>query len=65
MIAAIIMQSTERKRNSVTVAERLAKFEQTDKVAKDVMALEQRLRREKNERLRKAREEAAREGDKC
>lgn len=58
------MPSTERKRNSVTGAERLAKFELTDKVAKDVVVLEQRRRKEKNERLRKAREEVARE-DKC
>lgn len=56
------MQNTERKRKAITSAERLAEFEQTDKVAKDVMGLEQRQR--KSERPRKARELAARDGGK-
>ncbi|TCR71469.1 hypothetical protein EV561_13339 [Rhizobium sp. BK376] len=49
-----------RLRKTLTVQERAAAFEHTNKVAVDAVQEERRLREEKNERLRKLRLAAVR-----
>ncbi len=49
-------------RTKSTIADRRAAFERTSKIAKDAIDREQRLRREKNERLRQARLQAEQQG---
>lgn len=44
-----------RIRKTLTVQQRVAAFEQTNRIAADVADEERRLRKEKNERLRKLR----------
>ncbi|WP_196809372.1 hypothetical protein [Rhizobium sp. 2MFCol3.1] len=48
-----------RIRKTLTVQQRMAAFEHTNKIAADVAVGERRLREEKNERLRKLRIAAA------
>ncbi len=48
-----------RIRRTLTVQERAAAFEHTNRVAADAAADERRLREEKNERLRKLRIDAS------
>jgi len=56
----IVMVS--RLRNKMTVQERTAIFEHTNKVAADAAEEERRLRAEKTERLRRLRLEGGRDG---